>query len=106
MVPAGGSPSIIGEEQEMLRLKKKSKGPGGLDPLHVAFVLDWLKDTFYIGESGSVSKLSVYKEYIGMCKESCIEALSSALLGKLVHRAFPNIKLNAAVLGEQPEALR
>lgn len=58
---------------------------------HSLQVIDWLQQTFYIGESGSLSKGTVFKEYVKMCDATGWQHVSAAVLGKLVHKGTFNL---------------
>jgi len=46
--------------------------------------VQWLLDTFYVAESGSVSKAEVYAVYLVYCSRNNEEPFSRAVFGRLV----------------------
>jgi len=58
-------------------------------------IIIWLRENYKVGKSGSTSKNAVYQHYLDMCKEKGIHpSISATYFGKLVKRAFPDIKYN------------
>ena len=54
--------------------------------VHADFVLNWLRETFFLGSTGSLSKDTVFQEYLVMCASLQFKPVSSSVLGKLVHK--------------------
>lgn len=58
-------------------------------------IIFWLRENYKMGKSGSTSKNAVYQHYLDMCQEKGIEpSISATYFGKLVKRAFPDVKYN------------
>ncbi len=54
-----------------------------------------LKETYRIGKKGSMSKQSVYQDYLELCAQNKAPVhFSPTVFGKLVKRAFPTIRTN------------
>ena len=53
---------------------------------HRDLVIEWLRESYFIGHSGSLAKAAVYKEYLGMCRHLQLTPLSSPAFGKIVHK--------------------
>jgi len=54
--------------------------------VHADLVLNWLTETFFLGSTGSLSKDTVFQEYLAMCASLQFKPVSSSVLGKLVHK--------------------
>jgi len=54
-------------------------------------IVAWLKET-YVEEAGhTIERHKVYEDYCQFCQRSQLQATTSAALGKLVKRVFPNV---------------
>ena len=53
---------------------------------HRDLVIEWLRESYFVGHSGSLAKAAVYKEYLVMCRHLQLSPLSSPAFGKIVHK--------------------
>jgi len=53
---------------------------------HGYFVLHWLHATFYLGDEGSLSKRTVYQEYLRTCISAGLTPVTSPVLGRFIHK--------------------
>ena len=63
--------------------------------LFFSFLLGYpprLQTKFSLKNAGSISKRSVYEDYLQMCQANNLETTSAAVFGKLLHKAFPSVK--------------
>lgn len=93
VVPCPRALTFTAEEPH--RLAERAKGDCYTNRAHkTQELIVWLKSAYSTDNKGSLPKEDVYVDYLNFCVMSDKEPLSKAMLGKILHQAFPNIACN------------